>query len=216
MPTLQQRWETTVSLLSVDIYHAAEAQVLLGQLLTAYSEPHRHYHTLQHLEECFTHLDALRFIAADPIAIELALWFHDSIYDSVDPTDNEERSAKWAVQALTSLGVSTKMTQRVYDLIMITKAHTPPDGDIDAATLVDCDLGILAAASDRYHEYAGQIRQEYEHFSDLDFAEGRTKVLEGLSSKARIYRTKLMISECEDRARVNMADEIERLKALGR
>ncbi|QNA90305.1 hypothetical protein G4G28_20610 [Massilia sp. Dwa41.01b] len=31
---------------------------LLAALLAAYSEPQRHYHTLQHLGECLSHFDA--------------------------------------------------------------------------------------------------------------------------------------------------------------
>ncbi len=51
------------------------------ELIRHYCEPHRAYHTLQHLKEC---LQVRRFVNAAcqaPAEIDLALWFHDAIYD---------------------------------------------------------------------------------------------------------------------------------------
>ena len=51
---------------------------------TRYSEEHRHYHTLAHIEhllELLPHADE---------TVLAAVWFHDAIYDSAQ---NEERSA---------------------------------------------------------------------------------------------------------------------------
>src|SRR5262245_5292010 len=71
---------------------AASDAVLFDDIVAAYREPHRHYHTLQHLDECFAKLQTLRAAARHPEEIDLALWFHDAIYD-VARTDNEARSA---------------------------------------------------------------------------------------------------------------------------
>ena len=54
---------------------------LHGELAARYGEPHRKYHTLQHLEECFEKLDEVRTLAEHPAEIDLALWFHDAIYN---------------------------------------------------------------------------------------------------------------------------------------
>ncbi|HET8746111.1 MAG TPA: N-methyl-D-aspartate receptor NMDAR2C subunit, partial [Ramlibacter sp.] len=54
---------------------------LYNQLVAAYSEAHRHYHTLQHLRACLAHLDAAATLAQHPVEVELALWFHDAVYD---------------------------------------------------------------------------------------------------------------------------------------
>jgi predicted metal-dependent HD superfamily phosphohydrolase len=67
---------------------AAAPSGLYEELLARYTEPHRHYHTVRHLEECFAELAAVRADAARPAEVELALWFHDAIYDTARH-DNE-------------------------------------------------------------------------------------------------------------------------------
>src|SRR5678809_692845 len=62
------------------------------QLTDAYAEPHRCYHTQQHIAECLEEFDEARHLARDPVAIELALWFHDAVYNP-RAADNEEQSA---------------------------------------------------------------------------------------------------------------------------
>jgi predicted metal-dependent HD superfamily phosphohydrolase len=69
---------------------------LYRQLVACYSETHRKYHTIQHLDECFVHLEHVRELADHPEEIELALWFHDAIYDT-SKKDNEQRSADWVL-----------------------------------------------------------------------------------------------------------------------
>jgi predicted metal-dependent HD superfamily phosphohydrolase len=57
----------------------------LAAELLARREPQRRYHTLQHLRECLGHLEAVLDQVPDPAAIELALWFHDAVYELVSP-----------------------------------------------------------------------------------------------------------------------------------
>ena len=66
---------------------------LQQRLLTAWAEPQRHYHTLQHLSECLTHFETTHALAERPGEVAIALWFHDAIYDLKDK-DNEQRSAQ--------------------------------------------------------------------------------------------------------------------------
>ena len=61
---------------------AAPDTTVFERLIAAYSEPHRKYHTLQHLNECFTKLEELRTETRHPEEVEFALWFHDAVYDT--------------------------------------------------------------------------------------------------------------------------------------
>jgi hypothetical protein len=91
-------------------------------LLAAYAEPHRKYHTLQHLHECLDLLAPATAAAARPCEVEVALWFHDAIYD-VRRSDNEERSADWASAAVAAAGVAAAIVERIRSLVLATKAH---------------------------------------------------------------------------------------------
>ena len=129
------------------------------RLTTAYAEPHRHYHNQQHIAECLAEFDQARHLTRDPIAVELALWFHDVVYDP-KAADNEEQSAALARRCLSDTGANSALTEAVVDLIMATKHHTPP-ADSDAALVVDVDLAILGQPEQRFEEYEEQIRHEY-------------------------------------------------------
>jgi predicted metal-dependent HD superfamily phosphohydrolase len=166
---------------------------LLEQLLACYREPHRHYHTLQHLEECFGKFDELRDLAAHPADVELAIWFHDAIYDT-RRDDNEARSADWA---------RATVGERVADLVMATRHEATPAG-IDAQVLVDVDLSILAAPQARFEEYERQVREEYRWVPGPIYRRKRRQVLQSFLERPTIYNTQRFIERYEAQARRNL------------
>ena len=134
---------------------------LYEDVLSRYSEPHRHYHTAQHLAECFEKVQAIISLAEHPAEVKVGLWFHDAIYDT-RRHDNEQRSADWARRAAHELGASAESAQRIYDLSMFTRPAAEPVG-IDAQVLVDADLSILGAQPARFQEYEAQARCNLQH-----------------------------------------------------
>jgi predicted metal-dependent HD superfamily phosphohydrolase len=179
---------------------------LLDALLAAWREPQRHYHTLQHLAECFAHFDAVRAMADHPDELELALWFHDAVYD-VHAHDNEARSAAWAVCALGDAGLPAALGERVAALVMATAGHGQADA-ADAQLLLDMDLAILGAPPPRFVEYERQIRAEYGHVPAGLFEQKRKEVLQGFLGRARIYQTACFGTRLETQARANLAQAI--------
>ena len=129
------------------------------QLLARYAEPWRAYHTLQHVHACLHHMDGAHHLSQRPAEIELALWFHDAIYDT-HRSDNEELSARWAHNHTLEQGLSADTAVRVRDLILVTKHDVLP-GDTEAALMVDIDLAILGQPAPQFDLYETQIRQEY-------------------------------------------------------
>jgi predicted metal-dependent HD superfamily phosphohydrolase len=176
---------------------------LLNQLVAAYSERQRHYHTLQHLRECLANFDAGASLARHPAEVELALWFHDAVYDP-QRADNEERSAQWGHASVLAAGCAPEVADRVRDLVLATKAHEAPAGDPDAALLLDVDLAILGAAPARFAEYERQVRAEYAHVPEAEFRARRARVLQGFLDRPRIYRTEAFFGALEQRARENL------------
>ncbi|HET8730421.1 MAG TPA: metal-dependent hydrolase [Moraxellaceae bacterium] len=183
---------------------------LLTRLMAAYSEPHRHYHTLQHLCECLAHLQIMAHVPDHPDEVGLALWFHDAILES-GHQDNEARSAEWARQALLDAGLPETRANRVADLIMTTCHNAIPAG-IDAKVLVDIDLGILGASPIRFDEYERQVREEYSHLPESVFRMGRLQVLQHFLDRPRLYSTTEFFEKYEGQARENLARSIRALQ----
>ena len=181
---------------------AGEGDALFAQLMAAYAEPQRHYHTQQHLGECLSVFDGARALAGHPDEVELALWFHDAIYD-VKGHQNEQRSADWARDALRDAGVSTDAAQRVHDLIMATRHTAVPSGR-DEQLLVDIDLSILGAEGARFDEYEQQIRKEYAYVPGFLFRRKRREILKGFLDRSAIYSTPHFHDMLEARARDNL------------
>jgi predicted metal-dependent HD superfamily phosphohydrolase len=164
---------------------------LFYRLVAAYGEPQRKYHTLQHLEECFSKLEELATVAVHPAEIELALWFHDAIY-AINHKDNEERSAQWARTSALEAGLPDKVAQRVY-------------------MLVDVDLAILGAGVERFDEYEAQVRQEYATVPDLLFRQGRSQILQAFLARPHIYHTETFFERYEQQARANITRSLQQL-----
>jgi predicted metal-dependent HD superfamily phosphohydrolase len=191
-------------------FGATADEALLRDLTARYSEPHRKYHTMQHLHECFEKLQELRALARTPEEIELALWFHDAVYDT-RRKDNEEKSAQWARSAVLEAGVPAPAGDRVYELVMTTRHNAVPAGT-DAQILVDVDLSILGASPDRFDEYETQVRQEYSWVPAPLFRRERRAVLEDFLKRRTIFQTKQFIGAYEAQARANLQRSIDRLK----
>lgn len=180
------------------------------RLAAAYSEPQRHYHTQQHIGECLLELDQAIHLAIRPAEVELALWFHDAVYDP-RAADNEERSANLAKQFVTESGLSARFAQRMERLILMTKSHQA-DADADEAILLDIDLSILGRAEKRFAEYEQQIRQEFEWVPGAVYAAKRLEIWERFLCRDCIYATEWFREKYERQARINLAGAIERLR----
>ena len=202
--TEQEKWSETWSRLGV-----AAPEWLLVELVARYSEPHRFYHTLQHLRECFSALDPTAHLARHLAAVQLALWFHDAFYDT-RAQDNEEQSAKWAEEALVAGGAGADTAAQVRELVLATKHNAVPEEE-DAKLLVDVDLSILGAPEPRFAEYERQVRQEYGWVPEDAFRQGRARILASLLSRASIYSTDWFISRLEEQARKNLSRSLKEL-----
>jgi predicted metal-dependent HD superfamily phosphohydrolase len=78
-------------------------EVVLDELLQAYSEPNRKYHTIEHIGSLLRQLEDHGHAVVDRDAVVLAMLFHDVVYDPLRH-DNEERSAALAGARLAFLG----------------------------------------------------------------------------------------------------------------
>lgn len=178
-----------------------EDRSLYDALIARYREPHRRYHTLQHLEECFAAFDEIAHFAERAADVELAVWFHDAIYDT-RRNDNEQRSADLAQSATGSA--------RVHRLIMATRHEAVPH-EADEKLLVDIDLWILGSPTQRFDEYEQQVREEYGWVPGPIYRRTRRKLLEAFRARPTIYSTDRFVQRYEARARANLARSLAKL-----
>jgi predicted metal-dependent HD superfamily phosphohydrolase len=172
---------------------------VLEALLARYAEPQRAYHTLDHIRECFEHLDAAPVTAECPSELALALWFHDAIYDT-RASDNEEQSAEWARAVLIQASAPQDVADRVHALVLVIK-HNVEAVAGDERLLLDLDLSILGASEERFDEYEEQIRFEYSWVPEEDFREARARILREFIARPRLYQTRYFQTQLEAGAR---------------
>ncbi len=200
----EDRWQS----LWRDLAGAAPAQKFAA-LASRYAESHRHYHTAQHINECLAHFDGAYTCCEHPPEVELALWFHDAIYEP-RAKDNEEKSADWAVRVMRESGMPLDAQTRVRALIMTTCHDALPE-TADEQVLVDIDLSILGADAACFDEYEAQVRAEYRWVPGFLFRRKRREVLEGFLARESIYSTAHFRNQLEKKARDNLARSLARL-----
>lgn len=203
----ESRWHRVTQTLGIN---ASQAEY--QKLKTAYSEPHRAYHTLQHLNECLSKLDWLgSYLASDTelAIIETALWYHDAVYKPLK-TNNELRSAEWAVDYLSSQTLASDKCQAVYDIIMATCHGDRPNNPMQQLA-VDIDLSILGAETLRFQEYETQVREEYRHVPRMIYRRKRKKLLEDFLANKQLYMTRKFVETHEEAARKNLRWAIKQL-----
>jgi predicted metal-dependent HD superfamily phosphohydrolase len=181
---------------------------LFEELLARYGERHRHYHTIAHVDACLGFLDWYRGLAQQPARVELALWFHDAVYE-LHASDNERRSAELAHARLSELGLPRLAIEDIERHVLATQRHE--SGSLDTNLLLDLDLSVLGAPARTFQRFEREIRAEYAHVPDLAFAVGRRAVLNGFLSRPELYRVPALREELEARARLNLTRRIAEL-----
>jgi len=205
----RERWVT----LWQAVYASGDPSPWYERLSAAYYEPHRHYHNQQHIAECLAEFDQARHLAWRPATVELALWFHDAVYDP-KAGDNEEQSAELAAGCLGHAGLPNTFIESVRRLVMATKRHEVEPGS-DEAVMVDVDLSVLGQPAKRFAEYEEQIRQEYAWVPAGVFGPKRAEILEGFLVRQHIFNTQWFREKYERSARCNLEASIRKIKDSG-
>lgn len=202
---LKDHWTRAWDLLGLD----QPAPAAFADLVRRYREPHRAYHTLRHLEECFARFDEAVGLAERPGELLVGLWFHDAVYDT-HAADNELRSAALAKEVISTVGGGEELAARVDGLVLATRHDAQPAG-VDQALIADIDLAILAAPAPRFDEYERQVRQEYNWVPESPFRAARIRILTGFLARPTIFSTTHFVDQYESRAQANLRRSLARL-----
>lgn len=203
---LNQKWQQCW----IDRSQQQEIDQIFQLLINAYTKPDRHYHNLNHIAQVLTTIERFGDRLQNPIAVNLAVWFHDFVYDP-QASDNEFQSAKLAQELLINIGVPLATIDRTQQLILATQGHQVDISDRDKCIFLDADLAILGTDLAQYQVYQRSIRREYSWVSDPAYQAGRSQVLKDFLHRERIYYTDLLFDQLESIARFNIEQEIANL-----
>lgn len=137
--------------------------------------------------------------------VELALWYHDAIYE-IGARDSEARSANWLLEDARALGLAEKQRAEAAACIRST-AHLAgaPVSSVAAQWVVDIDLTLLGAHALRFMEFEYGVESEYASVPRELFFRKRGVFLERLLAAPAIYQTDHFQKRCEASARANIA-----------
>ena len=191
----------------------AGAGAVFDQLDTLYREPHRRYHTAAHIEHCLRQFDFAADWMDESDVVEMALWFHDAIYD-VPGKENELRSAELFAARADGRG-SEQFRSEVHRLIMATTHRAPPE-TLDESFIVDIDLSSFGLPWEEFLRDSRAVRAEFPHVSDAEFYPKQKKFLESLVARPEFCFTEFFRDRHEARARENIERLCARLETEGR
>src|SRR5262249_16328174 len=165
----------------------------------------RRYHDLEHLADCLRELDATPSEPGTADIAELALWYHDAVYEP-RARDCEERSATLLCEDSASLRVPHVAPPPAPNSVRATahvrgKAPTGPAADLVA----DVDLSILGRDVLRFMEFEYSVAEEYARVPSTVYFLARGRFLAELLASPTIFRTDHFRDRYEATARANIA-----------
>ncbi len=190
---------------------------LKRELTGLYQDWNRHYHGIEHIEALLTLAGEYRALLSDPQAVEAAIWFHDTIYDS-QAKDNEAQSAELARRRLAGKLEPARL-DRIATMILATAKHELPK--LESATAVrdtelflDMDMSILGAAPEVFDSYEAAVRKEYAWVPQAAWIAGRSAVLRSFLDRPFIYLSKEFQDRFEAQARENIRRSLSNLEKI--
>ena len=207
---LERRWDDErfakrFSALAKRLGRSTEyAQAIFERLKDDWSSPGRFYHNLEHLAECLYELDHAGVDASTADCVELALWYHDSIYDPKG-RDLEEQSIERLLKDCDTLKIPESVALRAAKCIRATiHTNSASSSDFAAQLTSDIDLAILGEDPKRFLEYEYSIDDEYKHVPILSYILARGHFLASLLESPAIFKTETVRARYEDKARENI------------
>ncbi len=202
--------------LDVSVIDDEDVEELWEEMLHFYNKTDRYYHNLRHIENVVNELETVKNKINDYDTVLFAAFYHDFIYfvekeKKISIGGNEKRNAIIAESTLKKILYPLNKVAECQEHIIATKYHEKTLNN-DTNFLIDADLSILGQKPDIYNEYCKNIRKEYSIFSDNKFYLSRKILLEKILSKENIFTTQHFIDLYEKQARINIKDEIEKLK----
>ena len=190
----------------------ADPTAVWETLIESYNEPWRQYHTAEHLCHCLQELDLASTLMEDPQAVELALWFHDIVFQP-GAADNEEKSARLFERS--AAGHFKPDLAKKVSVLIHTTVHRDPPQEENARYLCDIDLSSLALPWAQFLTDSAALRAEHSGTADAPFYCAKISFLSSLLDRSAIFLTEFFRSRHEHAARENIRRYITELQSKG-
>jgi predicted metal-dependent HD superfamily phosphohydrolase len=169
------------------------------------------FHNLDHIGDCVRRLDEVAPLLDDVDAVEMAIWFHDAIYEPGDPS-NEWRSAELFLAR--SEGAKPLFRRRVCALILTTR-HATAARSRDRRFIDDIDLVGFAAPWDDFVHSGDLLRAEFAAHADAKYYASQAQFLTRLQQRSRFFATDYFHDKYEAHAQQNIRRLLDDLARRG-
>lgn len=166
----------------VKLFQKYKINVSPNFILDRWSEPHRHYHDLGHLNDLISQINEDygdgKINENEREKLTLVALFHDLVYEPTR-TDNEEKSAEIFYRFCTEQHNIDLV--EVKQMILDTKNHTPCTPL--SQKFIDYDMNICDREFDDLLIWENNIREEYSMYVNEEYKAKRIKFLESILDK---------------------------------
>ena len=150
-------------------------------IINRWSEPHRFYHNLDHLNFLINHFQYLmidKVITMEEMnRLVVVAFFHDVVYDP-KRNDNESKSLDYFLEKEEECGtIKDEFIDQLAMMIMDTRERTEPDDKL-SKIFWTADNSILSLPVNKLIEVEHKIFQEYQWVSYNEYKKGRIEFLE--------------------------------------
>ena len=162
---------------ALDLIGQYGIDITYDEVIKRYSEPHRYFHTVEHLNDVLKLIVSKRshLSTDDYVSMVIAAIFHDIVYDP-QRRDNEEKSIEVLDFSTSILDESEyyEIKENAKKIILATKTHDKIHELIYYFNQIDCC--ILNRSLPELLKWEEQIHKEYE-FAGSEYKERRLKFL---------------------------------------
>lgn len=191
----------------------------MSMLTTLYTQPHRKYHNINHINDCLVELENIphwtiltkNMNGINEIDIvESAIWYHDAVYNPYSK-QNEYNSADLLPEITEK---NRKFIPAVRHAILSTAFHLITQNNLSPAAQVMLDIDLSGFGKDRFVFAQNGINIRYEYYNTKlkEFLEGRYKFYQALVKRPTLYYTEHFYNLYHTKSRENIEWEISLLE----
>jgi len=184
------------------------SETVFELLIEQHQKPKRKYHNITHVSYMLQGFKNACSKIPYNETIEIAIWFHDAIYDPLKE-DNEEQSAELAYNQCILNNIEEKIANNIKQLIMATKHGLIKPKNTEEKIIADLDLAVLGLDFQTFKKYGKAIKEEFTIINEKEYNKIQLKMLNDFLKQKELFHTEYFKNKYEKQARQNLKQAIE-------